>query len=100
MTFMALVTTLVTLDNKVGAFLALILLLLQLGASAGTYPIQLSNSFFEAIHPWLPMSYSVSALRETISMTGQIGSQVAFLSVTSVLSILAGYLIYQPKKGV
>lgn len=100
MTFMALVTTLVTLDNKVGAFLALILLLLQLGASAGTYPIQLSNSFFEAIHPWLPMSYSVSALRETISMTGQIGSQVAFLSVTLVLSILAGYLIYQPKKGV
>ena len=100
MTFMALVTTLVTLDNKVGAFLALILLLLQLGASAGTYPIQLSNAFFEAIHPWLPMSYSVSALRETISMTSQIGSQVAFLSVTLVLSILAGYLIYQPKKGV
>lgn len=96
--FMALVTTLVTLDNKVGAFLALILLLLQLGASAGTYPIQLSNSFFEALHPWLPMSYSVSALRETISMTGQIGSQVAFLSMTLVLSTLAGYFSYRPKK--
>lgn len=96
--FMALVTTLVTLDNKVGAFLALILLLLQLGASAGTYPIQLSNAFFETLHPWLPMSYSVSALRETISMTGQIGSQVAFLSMTLGLSILVGYLIYRPDK--
>ena len=80
MTFMALVTALVTWDSKLGAFASLILLLLQLASSAGTYPLELTSKIFQVINPWLPMSYSVSGLRQTISMNGQIGSQVLFLA--------------------
>jgi putative membrane protein len=52
------------LFDKVGSFLMLIFLILQLSGSGGTYPIQLSNSFFEAIHPYLPMTYSIDAYRQ------------------------------------
>ena len=96
--FMSMVTALTTWNSRIGAFFSLILLLLQLASSAGTYPLALTNYFFRAINPWLPMSYSVSGLRQTISMTGNIHHQVIFLAVILVLFICLGMLAYQPKK--
>ena len=96
--FMSMVTALITWNSRIGAFFSLILLLLQLASSAGTYPLALTNYFFRAINPWLPMSYSVSGLRQTISMTGNIHHQVIFLAVILVLFICLGMLAYQPKK--
>lgn len=96
--FMSMVTALTTWNSRIGAFFSLILLLLQLASSAGTYPLALTNDFFRAINPWLPMSYSVSGLRQTISMTGNIHHQVVFLVVILALFIGLGMLAYQPKK--
>ena len=96
--FMSMVTALTTWNSRIGAFFSLILLLLQLASSAGTYPLALTNDFFRAINPWLPMSYSVSGLRQTISMTGNIHHQVIFLAVILALFICLGMLAYQPKK--
>ena len=96
--FMSMVTALTTWNSRIGAFFSLILLLLQLASSAGTYPLALTNDFFRAINPWLPMSYSVSGLRQTISMTGNIHHQVIFLSVILALFTGLGMLAYQPKK--
>ena len=96
--FMSMVTALTTWNSRIGAFFSLILLLLQLASSAGTYPLALTNDFFRAINPWLPMSYSVSGLRQTISMTGNIHHQVIFLAIILVLFICLGMLAYQPNK--
>ena len=96
--FMSMVTALTTWNSRIGAFFSLILLLLQLASSAGTYPLALTNDFFRAINPWLPMSYSVSGLRQTISMTGNIHHQVIFLAVILALFTVLGMLAYQPKK--
>ena len=96
--FMSMVTTLTTWNSRIGAFFSLILLLLQLASSAGTYPLALTNDFFRAISPWLPMSYSVSGLRQTISMTGNIHHQVIFLAVILALFTGLGMLAYRPKK--
>ena len=96
--FMAMVTTLTTWNSRLGAFFSLILLLLQLASSAGTYPLALTNQFFKTINPWLPMSYSVSGLRQTISMTGNIHSQIIFLIFTIMIFVALGMLSYQPKK--
>lgn len=98
MCFMAVVTALVTWDTKLGAFTSLILLLLQLASSAGTYPLPLTDKIFQNINPWLPMSYSVSALRQTISITGQVGRQVAFMTVILVLFVGLGFWVYNPNK--
>lgn len=96
--FMAMVTALTTWNSRLGAFFSLILLLLQLASSAGTYPLALTNQFFKTINPWLPMSYSVSGLRQTISMTGNIHSQIIFLIFTIMIFVALGMLAYQPKK--
>ena len=96
--FMSIVTALTTWNSRIGAFFSLILLLLQLASSAGTYPLALTNDFFRAINPWLPMSYSVSGLRQTISMTGNIHHQVFFLAVILALFTGLGMLAYRPKK--
>ena len=96
--FMSMVTALTTWNSRIGAFFSLILLLLQLASSAGTYPLALTNNLFRAINPWLPMSYSVSGLRQTISMTGNIHHQVIFLTVILALFTGLGMLAYRPKK--
>ena len=96
--FMAMVTALTTWNSRLGAFFSLILLLLQLASSAGTYPLALTNQFFKTINPWLPMSYSVSGLRQTISMTGNIHSQIIFLIFTIMIFVALGMFAYKPKK--
>jgi putative membrane protein len=46
-----------------GRLVALALLMLQLTSSGGTYPVQTSPEFFQAVHPWLPMTYVIGGLR-------------------------------------
>lgn len=65
--FMSIILFLViTLDNA-GRFLAIVLLVLQLTSSAGTFPIELTPQFLQTLHSLLPMSYSVQGFRAIIS---------------------------------
>lgn len=97
-TLMALVTALVGWNNRYGSFLSLIMLLLQVGSAGGSYPIELSPKFFQVIHPYMPMTYIVTGLRQTISMRGSIGTQVGVLSAFLVAFMVLGLIIYrQPK---
>lgn len=97
-TLMALVTALVGWNNRYGSFLSLVMLLLQVGSAGGSYPIELSPKFFQVVHPYMPMTYIVSGLRQTISMTGSIGTQVGVLSAFLVAFMVLGLIIYrQPK---
>ncbi|CAM5715902.1 hypothetical protein SALBM135S_04626 [Streptomyces alboniger] len=53
-----------------GRILVLAALMLQLTSAGGTYPVQTSPGFFGAIHPFLPMSHVVDALRRLITGGG------------------------------
>ncbi|MGW1195392.1 YhgE/Pip family protein [Streptomyces sp. NPDC002536] len=53
-----------------GRILVLALLMLQLTSAGGTYPVQTSPGFFNAIHPYLPMSYVIEGLRRLITGGG------------------------------
>lgn len=66
--FMSFTSLLKVVLDEAGSFIALIFLILQLSGSSGVYPIELSNSFFQVIHPYLPMSYSIEALKQTLSI--------------------------------
>ncbi|MFJ9036304.1 YhgE/Pip family protein [Streptomyces sp. NPDC102406] len=68
--FAALVQWLNARFGAAGRILVLALLMLQLTSAGGTYPVQTSPGFFNAIHPYLPMSYVVEALRRLISGGG------------------------------
>ncbi|WP_089101098.1 YhgE/Pip domain-containing protein [Streptomyces hyaluromycini] len=68
--FAAIVQWLNARFGAAGRILVLALLMLQLTSAGGTYPVQTSPGFFDAIHPFLPMSYVVAALRRLITGGG------------------------------
>ncbi|MEH7155829.1 YhgE/Pip domain-containing protein [Neobacillus drentensis] len=65
--FLAIIQFLVTALDNPGRFLAVIILILQLTGSAGTYPIELSPKFLQNIMEYLPMTYTISGFRAVIS---------------------------------
>ncbi|MFD7401408.1 YhgE/Pip family protein [Streptomyces sp. NPDC059866] len=68
--FAALIQWLNARFGAAGRILVLALLMLQLTSAGGTYPVQTSPGFFNALHPFLPMSHIVEALRRLISGGG------------------------------
>ena len=94
-TLMALVTALVGWDNRYGSFASLLMLLLQVGSAGGSYPIELSPKFFQVVHPYMPMSYIVTGLRQTISMTCSIGKEVGVLIGFLIAFMVLGLIIYR-----
>lgn len=98
LTFTSIVTLFNLLLGKIGAFLMLVFMILQLGGSAGTYAIELSNKFFMAISPYLPMTYTVSGLRQLISIRGDVAVQVAVLVGILIVTNLLMILFFHMKK--
>jgi putative membrane protein len=68
--FAAIVQWLNARFGAAGRILVLALLMLQLTSAGGTYPVQTSPGFFNALHPFLPMSHVVDALRRLITGGG------------------------------
>ncbi|WP_049216585.1 YhgE/Pip domain-containing protein [Alloscardovia omnicolens] len=60
---MALAATL----RHIGKAMAVILVVMQVPGSSGTYPIEIMPPFFQALEPWLPFTYSINAMRETVA---------------------------------
>ena len=101
--YMSIVSLLVIVLDNPGRFLAMVLLVLQLGSSEGTFPIQTANGFFQAVNPLVPMTYSIRSLRQAIS--GGLGSSfysdsmwvlAGFLLAANLLTI--GFFIYRGKR--
>ena len=84
LTFMSIVALLAIALDNVGRFLAMLLLVLQLGSAEGVFPISLSPALFQAINPFVPMTYSIRAFREAIS--GGLGQDMFWQSI-SILTI-------------
>ncbi|WP_053912596.1 YhgE/Pip domain-containing protein [Streptomyces sp. SCSIO 75703] len=68
--FAAIVQWLNARFGAAGRILVLALLMLQLTSAGGTYPVQTSPGFFNAVHPFLPMTHVVEALRRLITGGG------------------------------
>lgn len=66
-TFLAIIQFLVTVLDNPGRFLGIILLILQLTSSAGTYPIELVPKILQKLNHFLPMSYTIAGFRAIIS---------------------------------
>jgi yhgE/pip C-terminal domain len=101
--YMSIVSLLVIMLDNPGRFLAMVLLVLQLGSSEGTFPIQTANDFFQAVNPLVPMTYSIRALRQAISgglnnsfYTDSMWVLAGFLLAANVLML--GFFIYRGKR--
>ena len=64
--FSSIIYTIVCILGNVGKAVCIVLLVLQLGSSGGTFPIQMTSEFFQALYPKVPFTYSIGLLREAV----------------------------------
>lgn len=92
--FTAIVYSLVSIFGNVGKAIGVILLVIQVAASGGTFPIQVTPPFFQYVNPFLPFTYAISALRETVGgiykpvLIKDIYVLIVFLIIPIILTIL------------
>ena len=78
--------------KHIGKAIAVVLVIVQIPGSSGMYPIEMMPGFFQALHPLLPFTYGINAMRETIG--GMYGADylwnLGVLAVFLVLSLAVG----------
>ena len=62
--FMVLIYSVISAIGTVGKGLIVILLVLQISATGGIYPIQIMHEFFQTLYPFMPMTYAIKLIRE------------------------------------
>ncbi|QWL29492.1 YhgE/Pip domain-containing protein [Rathayibacter toxicus] len=85
LTFVAINQALIALLDAPGRFLALLMIVLQLSAAGGTYPVETAPVFFQAVHGVLPLTGAVTAFRSLIAGGG--------LGVAHAVIVLALWLV-------
>ena len=90
--------------GKVGSFLMLVFMVIQLAGSAGTYPVEISPEFVSKIHAYVPFTYTVNAFRSTIaggtSIRQSVYVLIGLIIVFTLLAILQfNHMAHQRKAG-
>ncbi|MCJ8010924.1 YhgE/Pip domain-containing protein [Paenibacillus sp. KQZ6P-2] len=90
--FMLIVYTLVSVFGNVGKALAIVLLVLQLAGAGGTFPIQTTPAFFQAIHPFLPFTYGISLMRESVGgiIWSTVRNDLLIMCIFSAVTLVIG----------
>lgn len=97
-TYMLIVECLMVNLGDVGKFLSMVLMVLQLTATGGTFPTELNPGFFQAINPFLPMTYNIQLMKEAISGHNQayawynFGMQFIFAAIALGLLMLGNII--------
>lgn len=95
--FMSIIQCLIKNLGDIGKFLALIILVLQLAAAGGTFPVETIDKGFQGLHALLPMTYSIDLLRDCLIKADGFGSSnhwiililftVGALAITSIVDL-------------
>lgn len=86
--FLAAIMFLFFTFKDIGKFLAIVLLVTQLASCDGTFPIQTEPAIYQAIYPYMPMTYSVDLLRESFV---SINSSLLMHDVIVLLAFFIGF---------
>ena len=97
--FSSIIYTIVHLLGNVGKAICIILLVLQLGSSGGTFPIQMTSSFFQALYPKVPFTYSIGLLREAVGGVYIPAAQrdMKILLIGIVITLISGTILVHLK---
>ena len=96
--FVNIIYTLTVSLGDIGKAVSVILLVVQVAGTGGTFPIEVAPSFFRAVYPLLPFTHSMAALRETVGgMYGMnywidLGKLAIFLGI----SLIVGLVLRKP----
>lgn len=99
-TFMGIIELLIICFNDIGKFIALILLVLQLAAAGGTFPIETVTKGFRWLNNFLPMTYTINLLKESL-MTIQdnlLTKNILIIILLGVLFFIINFIIARKKE--
>lgn len=96
LTFFAMIQFFITSFGNVGRFIIILLLVFQLSSTAGTFPIELTPKFFQMLHPWFPMTYTIRAFRGVVSLGDiqYVWLNLGKLSIFLVLSLIGSWIYF------
>ncbi len=95
--YVSLIYALAATFKHVGKAMAMVLVVMQVPGSSGTYPIEIMPAFFRAVEPWLPFTYGINAMRETIGgyYDGYYAKNLSFLLLVLAFAFVLG-LVARP----
>lgn len=101
LTFTLLIYALVYSFGDVGKAIAVVILVLQIAGSSGTYPIELLPEFFQKVYIFFPFPYAINAMRECICELYEADIVVYLLKLLTFLGVglVIGLLIRIPFEG-
>ena len=93
--FMILIYTFVALFGNVGKAMVIIMLVLQIAGSGGTYPVALLPKFFQMISPFLPFTYAVGLMREAVGgiVWSNVAINIGVLALIGTIALVLGALL-------
>ncbi|MDB1922894.1 YhgE/Pip domain-containing protein [Clostridium tertium] len=96
--FILIVYTLVSIFGNVGKAIAVILLVIQVAGAGGTFPVEVMPSFFKKVNPFLPFTYSISAMREAVAgiVKSNLTRDITMIVIYGVISIIIGLFLKGP----
>ena len=100
-TFSLLIYSLVLSFGDVGKAIVVVIMVMQIAGSSGTFPIELLPEIYQKIYRFFPFPYAIDAMRECIC--GLYGdyymTQLAFLLLFAAAALLIGLLVRRPFMG-
>ena len=96
--FTFIVYSLVSVFGNIGKSLAVILLVIQVAGSGGTFPIQVTPKFFQNVNPFLPFTYGIRSLREAVAgvYLPNLQKDIMVLLIFLVISIILNVILKEP----
>lgn len=96
--YVNMIYTLTVAFGDIGKAVSVLLLVMQVAGSGGTFPIEVAPGFFRAVYPFLPFVHSMNAMRECIAgfYGNTFGKELVLLSLFLVPSLLLGLLLRKP----
>lgn len=96
--YVNIIYTLTVSFGDIGKAISVILLVIQVAGTGGTFPIEVAPTFFRVIYPLLPFTHSMAAMRETVG--GMYGmdywADLIKLLVFLILSLIVGLVLRKP----
>ena len=93
--FMILVYSIISALGQVGKAIAVVLLVLQISATGGIYPIQIMHGFFQTLYSYMPMTFGITLVRE--AQLGTVWSNywpaLAILLAIGIITVIVALLI-------
>ncbi|MFS0597029.1 YhgE/Pip domain-containing protein [Peribacillus frigoritolerans] len=96
--FTLIVYTFVSVLGNIGKGISVVLMVLQISSSGGTFPIQVTPPFFQHINPFLPFTYAVGLLRESVGgITWSVaGKDIFILILFLIITFILGVILKKP----